>query len=203
MKPRSFQMLAPALLVILSAACSPAPAQETPLPQPVDSGMPLPPIDDSPAPSATEMVVTDITTYIDDAGGYRFDYPSAWMLDEVVFGSRAPGGYQLTSWAHEPGLISEVAPDGTVMNILIQLWDPKADLAAFVQQRKSAWASSGIAIVSEEDLTLANGAPAKEFVTESQGQIGYSLFSVLDENYLVASGEGELDLIRQVARSLR
>lgn len=204
MKLLSFQMLAPALLIILSASCSPAPVkEETPLPAPVEIGMPVPSTDGGPAPVATEMVVTEVTTRVDEAYGYQFDYPSAWMLDAVVPGSRAPGGYQLTSWTHEPGMISEVAPGGTVMNIWIQLWDPKADLAAFVEQRKSAWEASGIAIVSEEDLTLANGESAKEFVIESAGHSSYMLLTVLGENYLVASGDGDLELVRQVARSLR
>jgi len=100
--------------------------------------------------------------------------------------------------------VSEVPADGTIMNILIQLWDPKADLPAFIAQRKAAWDASGIEIVSEADVTLASGQPAKEFVTvASDGSSGYFLFSVIGEDYLVASGNGDIELIRLVARSLR
>ena len=78
------------------------------------------------------------------------------------------------------------------MNILVQLWDPKADLSAFVEQQKAAWDASGIEIVSEADVTLASGQPAKEFVTvASDGSSGYFLFSVVGEDYLTASGSGD------------
>jgi hypothetical protein len=90
------------------------------------------------------------------------------------------------------------------MNILVQLWDPKADLSAFVEQQKAAWDASGFEIVSEADVTLASGQPAKEFVTvASDGSSSYFLFSVIGEDYLVVSGNGDLERIRLVARALR
>lgn len=212
MRHNSFRLLI-LFLLALTAACSPArPQEEMPPPAPVveptaapmDMGMPVPSTDVGPDTAPTEMVVTGIITHTDGTNGYTFDYPSSWMLDAVVFGSRAPGGYQLTSWAHEPGMVSEVPPDGTIMNILVQLWEPKADLAAFVENRKMAWDASGIQIVSEETVVLANGQPAVEIVTQSQdSQTSYLLLSTLGENYLVASGNGDIELIRQVARSLR
>jgi hypothetical protein len=150
------------------------------------------------------MIATEIATHTDETYSYTFDYPSNWMLDEIVLGSRAPGGYQLTSWAHEPGMVSEVPAGGTLINIFVQLWDPKADLPAFITQHKSAWEASSIEIVSEESLTLANGQPAVEFVTRAlDGGPGYFLFTLNGEDYLVASGSGDLDLIRFTARSLR
>lgn len=201
---RVFIVVATLALVSLLQACSPLRLQETPLPSPVIGPLPtVTPIEIIPSPTATEGIPEGFTTHKDETYGYQFDYPSDWMLDSIVVGSRAPGGYQLTSWSHEPGLISEVQPGGTIMNILIQLWEPKGDLSAFIDQRKTAWQASGSAIVSEEDLTLKNGQPAKEFVLESQGQTSYTLISVLGDNYLVASGNGDIDRIRQVARSLR
>ena len=199
-------------LLAFTTACGPTRVEETPPPVPViesttvpvDTGMPVPSTDIGPVPTVTEMIVTDVTTQTDEVNGYSFDYPSSWMLDAIIFGSRAPGGYQLTSWTHEPGVVSEVPADGTIMNILIQLWDPKADLAAFVEQRKLAWGASGLEIVSEETLTLGNGQTAQEFIVKgTDGIPSYFLFSTLGENYLVASGNGDLELSRQVARSLR
>ena len=203
-------------LFALSAACSPVRTQEEVSQPPalsvepssgetttVDMGMPVPPADGEPTVDIPEMIAVELTTHTDETYGYTFDFPSAWMLDAVVYGSRAPGGYQITSWTHEPGMISEVLPDGTVVNILLQLWDPKADLAAFIEQRKSAWLNSDFEIIFEEPVTLAGDKPAMEFVTTSQGQGTYTLFTTLGENYLVVSGTGDLEAVRSVAWSLR
>lgn len=192
------------ILLISITACTPLRAEEIPPSTTVDAGMPVPPSDGETAPAPTEMIATEIATHTDETYGYTFDYPSNWMLDAIALGSRAPGGYQLTSWAHEPGMVSEVPADGTIINIFIQLWDPKADLPAFIAQRKAAWEASSIEIISEESLTLANGQPAVEFVTRAlDGALGYFLFTRNGEDYLVASGSGDLDLIRFTARSLR
>lgn len=194
----------PALLLLaLLAACAPQP-EATPLPSPVDLDMPVPASDLEPVPAPTEMTAIQTASHTDEVRGFTFDYPAAWTLDPLSFGERAPGGYQLTSWAHEPGMIAEVPADGTLMDIFIQLWDPKADLPAFIEQRKAAWEASSIEIISEEKLTLANGQPAVEFVTRAlDGALGYFLFSLNGEDYLVASGSGDLDLVRFTARSLR
>jgi hypothetical protein len=204
------RILSALLLLALLAACSPAltpspvPAATDPASAPVDMDMPLPPADGEPATAVPEMIVAEALSHTDETYAYTFDYPLTWSLDPVAFGERAPGGYQLTSWPHEPGMVSEVPADGTLMNILVQLWDPKADLPAFVAQRKTAWDASGIQVVFEESLTLANGQPAVEFVTRAQdGSSGYFYFSVIGEDYLVASGSGDLEAIRLVARSLR
>lgn len=167
----------------------------------VDSGMPVPLTEGDATP--TEMVVSELATYTDETYGFTFDYPTGWMLDVVKLGDRAPQAVQLTSWTHEPGLISEVAEDGTSLNIVVQLWDPKGDLAAFVQQRKDAWTNSLISIVSQEELTLAGGRVVQEFMVESTDGQAYTLLTVLGDQYLVFSGAGDLEAIRQVARSLR
>lgn len=212
MKRHELQLLA-LLLLALTAACVPIRSRESAIPAPAGNGpidvpvmdveTPVPSQDGESAHEVTEVISVETATRTDEAYGYTFDYPSAWMLDAVVYGSRAPGGYQITSWSHEPGMISDVLPGETVVNILVQLWDPKADLAAFIDQRKFAWDASGIEIVFEEDVTLAGDKPAKEFVTQSQGQGSYTLFTTLGENYLVVSGVGDLEAVRRVAWSIR
>ncbi len=212
----SYRITLIAILALLLAACGSAPAAPTAL---VESTLPALPTETTAAPSPTATIeptlptatlpastitpAVDLKTHTDMESGFSFDYPAAWMLDAVSLGSRAPTGYQLTSWPHEPGMVSDVPAGGTIMNIIIQLWDPKADLAAYVDMRKMALEGSGITILSETDLTLANGASAKEIITESADGQGYFLFSTLGENYLVASGNGDLELIGLVARSLR
>ena len=201
-----FTYLLTPIALILVASCAPAPTPVTEVtPEPaVELGMPVLPTEGGVIPAVTEMVVTGMTSYTDEAGGYSFDYPSEWMLDPIVLGSRAPGGYQLTSWAHDPGMISEVQPGGTVMNIYIQLWEPHNDLEAFIAQHSLSWESSGTTVLSEESFTLANGQPAKEFVLQGpDGAQSYLLYATLGENYLVASGNGDIETIRAVARSIR
>jgi hypothetical protein len=90
-----------------------------------------------------------------------------------------------------------------VVNIVLQLWDLKADLPAFIEQRKFAWVNSGIEIIFDEYVMLAGEKTAREFVTVSQGERGYTLFTTLGENYLVVSGTGDLEAVRSVAWSLR
>lgn len=200
---RTHRVLPALLLLALLAACAPQ-TDTAPLPSPVDMDMPVPSTDGEPVPAPTEMIAIQTASRTDEVRAYTFDYPAAWMLDPLSFGERAPGGYQLTSWTHEPGMVSEVPAGGTLMNIFIQLWDPKADLPAFVAGRKSAWEASIIEIISEESVTLANGQPAVEFVTRSlDGALGYFLFTLNGEDYLTASGSGDLELIRFTARSLR
>lgn len=194
------------LLALILAACAPAPAASQ-TPPPTDEGVisaPMPVIlpDGSPA-AVTEMVVAEIATYTDDAYNFSFDYPVEWMLDVIVLGDRAPHSIQLTSWTHDPGMIEEVTEGGTVVNVIVQLWGPKGDLAAFVQQRKDAWSASGISILLEEEVTLADGRLAREFVVQSADGEGYFFFTVLGDQYLVISGSGDIESIRAVALSLR
>jgi len=58
------------------------------------------------------MVAIELVSYRDPESSLAFDFPAGWMLDKVVMGERAPSGFQLTSWAHEPGMVSEV-PEGS------------------------------------------------------------------------------------------
>ena len=177
------------------------PVVETPLEDTAElqTGVPtpLPPV-------ATELPQWQISTHQDPTYGFTFDYPVEWFVDQISFGSRAPASYQLTSWDHEPGLVDKVPAGETIMNITIQLWDPKNDLQGFIDSRMMAWEASGFTITKTEDLVLKNGNPAKAYqVTTPDGSAGYFLFSTVGEDYLVISGNGNLELIDLVARSLR
>lgn len=186
-------------LILTMTACAPA-ATATPLPA-TEAGEADPiviPVTDIPV--ATEPTAR---SYSDPTYGFSFDYPAAWTLDVVSLGERAPQSIQLTSWQHTPGLIAEVPEGGTVMNVVVQLWDPAGDLEVFTQQRISAWEASDISIVTREALTLPDGRAAQEFVVRSVDSDGYFFFTTLGEQYLVISGSGDMDVIRQVARSVR
>lgn len=198
------------LIAMLGLSACAAPAMEpevvaeTETPEsispPTDMGMPVPQEGNEPVP--TEMVAIELVSYRDPESGLAFDFPADWMLDKVVLGERAPSGFQLTSWVHEPGMVSEVPEGGTILNILVQRWDPKGDLAAFSENRKIAWESSGFTILSENNLTLANGQPAIEFIVQAPDDQAYHLFSTLGEEYLVISGSGDIESIAQIAHSI-
>ena len=91
-------------------------------------GTPVPPADGKSAADIPEMITVDINSYADEAFGFTFDCPSVWVLDAIAYDPRAPGGYQVISWQHEPGLISEALPDRTLVNALVQLWNSEVEL---------------------------------------------------------------------------
>jgi hypothetical protein len=200
MRNKLFLSVCVGVLSLLFAACSSV-TPSSPVGEPVESTVPAMPTETA-LPAETPSVA--LTTYQDTTSGFSFEYPTEWMLDTIVLGTRAPVGYQITSWTHDPGIISEVPSGGTIVDIYVQLWDPKGNLSAFVENREQAWEASGIKIIKTEDLTLGNNIPAKIFIIKgADGSEGYFLISTLGENYLVVSGNGDLQKIDLVARSIR
>jgi hypothetical protein len=168
-------------MVIIEPTTTPLPTQ-TPLPQPA----------------------FEATTYRDDQAGFEFDYPVGWTFDPGEHQSR---GYyvQFYSWDWQPGDPIDPLPEGgTVFSITVQLWDPKNDLEAFINQRKLAWDSSGTSILSEERLTLAGDRPAAQFVVQGvDGSQAFFLLTTNGEDYLVLSGNGDLSLLAEIVKTLR
>ena len=168
-------------VVIIEPTANPLPT-ETPIPQPA----------------------FEATTYRDDEAGFEFDYPVGWAFDGGEQQSR--GSYvQFYSWDWQPGDPIEPLPaGGTVLTVTNQLWDPKNDLEAFINQRKLAWNSSGISIISEKRLTLSGDRPAAQFILQgSDGSQAFFLLTTNGENYLVLSGNGDLDLLAEIAHTVR
>ena len=183
---------------------------------PVEQSEPLPPeatqevvvIEPTASPLPTETPIPqpafEATTYRDDEAGFEFDYPVGWTFDPGEHQSR---GYyvQFYSWDWQPGDPIDPLPEGgTVLSITIQLWDPKNDLEAFINQRKLAWDSSGTSILSEERLTLAGDRPAAQFVVQGvDGSQAFFLLTTNGEDYLVLSGNGDLSLLAEIVKTLR
>ncbi len=136
--------------------------------------------------------------------GIEFDYPAGWAFDGGEHQSR---GYfiQLYSWDWKPGDPIEPLPvGGTVLSVTVQLWDPKNDLEAFINQRKLAWDSSGISILSEERVLLTGNRPAAQFIVQGiDGSQAFFLLTTNGEDYLVLSGNGDLNLLAEIAHTLR
>lgn len=202
------------LIALVISSCSKASQQiaepAIPTSQPVletlrvEAPPPQTDISTSVPPTATDVPQRQLATFQDPVYGFTFDYPAEWVVDQISFGSRAPASYQLSSWDHEPGLVDNVPAGETIVNITIQLWDPKNDLPGFIESRLMGWEASGFAINNTQDLLLQNGSSARAYiVTTPDGSAGYFLFSTMGEDYLVASGNGDLELIDLVARSLR
>ena len=168
----------------------PASPKPTATAAPTDTPIPAPPF--------------ELTTYRDEAAGFEFDYPVGWMYDGGEGQSR---GYyvQFYSWDWKPGdPIDPLPVGGTVLSVTVQLWDPKNDLEAFISHRKTAWDASGLSILSEERITLAGERPAAQFIVQgSDGAQAYFLLTINGENYLVLSGNGDLELLAAISHTLR
>ena len=198
--------------VMLITACSaPAPGQsEAPVlasdtaPAATETAIPS---DTVPAP--TEDPITpklpapsfDAQTYINEAAGFALDYPSGWTVNEQVVGSR---GTQVQFLSSPELADAATLPEGaTRVHATIYQWDPKNDLEAYVATRKTAWEASGFEILEEEPLVLELGLPAVRFTVQTPETQAIFLFAALSDQYLELSGEGDLDLVREIVGRLR
>jgi hypothetical protein len=156
------------------------------------------------APSETSTVSAPsfaAAVYKDEANGFELDYPSDWSVSpNTVIGSRGSQAQLLS-----PGVTAGQLPDGTSrVGITIYLWDPKNDLAAYVDHRRLAWQSGTQAIESQGQGELAGGGHEVDFIVRGpDGARAFFLFTTLGDRYLEIAGEGDLELIREIARTLR
>ena len=161
------------------------------------------------APAATEAAPNpklpaapfEAQTYFNEEAGLALDYPAAWTVSEQVIG---PRGTQV-QFLSAPELAEAVTvPEGeTRVTAMIYRWDPKNDLAAFVATQKSAWEASGFTILNEEQLTLELGLPAVQFTLQTPEAQVVFLVTALKDQYLVLSGEGDLELVKLILGRVR
>ena len=184
--------------VMLLATCS-APGTT---PTPVQTDVPALPANTEPAPNPKLPAASfEAATYINEEAGFALDYPAGWTVNEVVVGDR---GTQV-QFLSTPD-IDELAtvPEGaTRVNATIYQWDPKNDLAAFVANQKSAWEASGFTVLEEEQLVLELGLPAVKFTVQTSEANVVFLVTALEDQYLVLSGEGDLELAKEIVQRLR
>jgi hypothetical protein len=150
-------------------------------------------------PTATPVPPAGIL-YRDESAGFELTYPMDWTLDpSKPIGSRASQALLLS-----PGTTTETLADGgSRIAIVIYSWDPKNDLSAYVTRRKAAWDASGSTIIEETDLKLAGGRHAVSFIVESTDkQRDFILITTVGEKYLEIAGQGNLALIKEIARTL-
>ena len=209
------------LTMALLSACAGSPA--SPTQEPAQTESPVLPSDTAPAPTEPSIPVIPSDTaaaptealpnpklpaasfeaqpYINEAAGFALDYPVGWTVNEMVVGDR---GTQVQFLSSPELAEAPVVPEGeTRFNATIYQWDPKNDLPAFVAQQKSAWENSGITILEEEQLVLELGLPAVRFHVQTPDAQFIFLVTALQNQYLVLSGEGDLDLVNEIVGRVR
>ena len=215
------------LVMTLLSACSSTPANTTLEPvqtdAPVQTDLPVMPSDTalastetaaplpaSETPSApTEAAPNpklpaapfEAETYVNEEAGFALDYPAGWTVNEVVVG---PRGTQVQFLSSPELAEAATLPEGaTRVNATIYQWDPKNDLAAFVANQKSAWEASGFSILEEEQRVLELGLPAVQLTVQTPESPVVYLIAALGDQYLVLSGEGDLELVKEIVGRLR
>ena len=97
-----------------------------------------------------------------------------------------------------------VLPEGAArVSATIYQWDPKNDLAAFIANQKSAWNASGFTILVEEPLILELGLATTEFTLQTPDAKVIYLVTAIGDQYLVLSGEGNLELMKEIVQRVR
>lgn len=198
-----------ALLVFALVAC--APVTSAPATEPVSASS-APVENDMPVASAavTESIVEskmpapsfESQTYVDEAAGFILDYPAGWVVKQTMTGQR--GNQSVLLSAPEIADLETLPAGATRVAVDINQWDPKNDLAAFVENRKTAWDSSGFTTVEEEPITLDLGLAAVRFTVQTPEGIPVEfLFAAIRDQYVTISGEGDLELVREIMRYLR
>ncbi len=205
------------VLMTLLSACGEAQANATP--EPVQTDAP----ESSPIPAETFITVVpsetraapteavlnpklpvasfEAQTYVNEEAGFALDYPAGWTVNEIVIG---PRGAQFQFLSSPELAEAATVPEGaTRVNAAIYQWEPRNDLAAYASQRKTAWEASGFQILAEEQLTLELGLSAVRFTVQTpEAQILF-LVAALDDRYLELSGEGDMELVKEIVQRIR
>ena len=205
----------------LLSACSGAPATSTP--EPLQTDLPALPSDTAVPPTDTAVPVIpsetaqaptepasnpklpaasfEAQTYVNEEVGFALDYPAGWTVNEVVVG---PRGTQVQFLSSPELAEAATLPEGaTRVNATIYEWDPKNDLAAYVANRKTAWQASGFQILEEEQVVLELGLSAVQLTVQTPDAQSIFLFAALGDQYLELSGEGDLELVKEIVGRLR
>lgn len=140
-------------------------------------------------------------TYIDGKSGFALDYPNGWTVTPVMTSERAAQVMFLSA----PDLRDAATlPEGaTRLTATVYDWDPKNDLAAYVANWKTAWEASGFTVQEEDELTLELGLPAVQITVQTPDATVVHLITTLGDRYLVLSGEGNLELVKEIVQRVR
>ena len=150
--------------------------------------------DQFPVPPVQEPTSDETAVYRNSENGFELDYPASWRLDEQVLGSRASGAFFYVADTDEEPIFSAV----------VFLWDPKNDLDAWLEQRRQSWPGSNAAVLSEEELTVADGQRAVKFeLLRLGGQTTNHLFMEIGDRYLELVSSGDPGTFDEIIGTLR
>ena len=193
------------LLMLITSACAPvvtsAPVDSVPVlttEEPADTSTPTEPPAVNPKLLAASF---ESVAYINEEVGFALDYPAGWTVTETVVSDRGTQIQFLS--APEIADLAILPENATRITATIYQWDPKNDLAAYISTRKAAWESSGFTVVEELPLVLDLGLNAVQFELKTPASSAVVVITALGDQYLVLSGEGNLDLVKEIVQRLR
>lgn len=133
----------------------------------------------------------EAASYTDEENGFSLQYPVEW--DKPVLVTQ-----------QSRGTIFQSAYQGVPqLDIVVLLWDPKGDLAAYIDHRKTAWEASGFDLETEESYFAGEGHAASLFVYKTQFYQTVSCMTTIGEKYLELSGSGDIALLSEICKTLR
>lgn len=194
-----------AMVLILVTACTPV-ATFVPEVSDVESvvtDQPAATSQPTEAPANPKLPATSFEseTYVNEEFGFALDYPAGWTVMESVVGDR---GSQVQFLSSPEIAEAGVLPEGASrITAVIYNWDPKNDLPAYIANWKTAWESSGFTITEEMPLVLDLGLNAVQFMIKTPDSSAVVLITALGDRYLVLSGEGDLELAKEIVGRLR
>ena len=192
--------------MFLAVACAPA-VTSTPMNNVVipatatDEPMASPVPTDASANPKLPAASFDSETYINEEVGFAIDYPAGWTVNESVVGDR---GSQIQFVSAPEIAQSAVLPEGeSRVTAVLYDWDPRNDLPAYIAHWKTAWESSGFTVVEELPLVLDLGLNAVQFTIKTPDSSAVVLVTALGDRYMVLSGEGDVELAKEIVQRLR
>lgn len=194
-------------LMLLGTSCVPAttsiPTDSVLVPTATDEPVATPTSAPTEAPANPKLPAPSFEseTYINEEVGFALDYPAGWTVNETILGDR---GSQVQFLSSPEIAELAVLPEGaTRVSAVIYDWDPKNDLPAYIANWKTAWESSGFTVVEEQPLILDLGLDAVQFTVKTPDSSAVVLITALGDKYLVLSGEGNLELTKEIVQRLR
>ncbi|HSH03410.1 MAG TPA: hypothetical protein VLL52_12890 [Anaerolineae bacterium] len=143
-------------------------------------------------------------TFTDETAGFALDYPIAWTADAPQVGGSRGYYANITSWDRWPGDSFDTVPTGeTLLSVEVYSWEPHHDLEAYLAVRKQAWSGSGFETISEEEVLLAPDWRAVVLILQAPEEPLYFLVTPIGERYLVLSGSGDLETVKEIGQTLR
>ncbi|MCL4258665.1 MAG: hypothetical protein KJZ53_09075 [Anaerolineales bacterium] len=182
------------LLAVLLAACAAPPIATAPVAPTVAATTP------QSQPTEAQQPSFEATTYQDAEGRFSLQYPASWQILGGESGAR--GEYvQITSWDPGAAGIEQVPAGESLLQITVYQWDPKGDLPARLDMRRTAFNNSGITIAEETEMDFDGGPGAVRMRLVSSGEESIVYFFVLGDENLEISGTGDLQLLDEVIQT--